>query len=102
MLADLVKAGLKAGRHPLTWTLTSNGALRGEVSRFDGLSPADRRAVFAEWLHVTDAGQPRETTSLTGVRLTAVFSHPTDRGDVQGSIVLDLDAEDDDQAADGA
>lgn len=97
VLADLIKAGLKAERHPLTWTLTSNGALRGEVTRFDGLSETDRRAVFDEWVSVLGADQPRESKGYPGnARLTAVFSHPTNRGDVQGSVVLDLDVEDDD------
>lgn len=99
VLDSLVKAGLKAERYPLDWTITNNGALRGEVSKFGRLSENDRRSVFDEWCRAVGAGAPRESTGFAGgTRLTAVFKHPTNRGEVQGSLVLDVDPPlDDDQ-----
>lgn len=96
VLDGLVKAGLKAERHPLNWTVTSNGALRGEVDRLHATqTDNDRRSIFDEWCSVLDAGQPRESKRFEGgIRLTAVFKHPTNRGDVQGSLVLDLPLDD--------
>ncbi|MFJ2186287.1 hypothetical protein ACIOJG_37390 [Streptomyces anulatus] len=92
VLDSLVKAGLKAERYPLDWTITSNGALRGQVNVLSTLSTNDRRGVFEEWCRVLDASKPRESKRFEGgIRLTAVFKHPTNRGDVQGSLVLDID-----------
>ncbi|MER0450187.1 hypothetical protein ABR738_37555 [Streptomyces sp. Edi4] len=95
VLDKLVKAGLKAERYPLNWTITTNGSLRGEVHRYDQLTDNDRRAVYEEWLRVLDATPPRESKRFEGgIRLTATFAHPTNRGDVKGSLVLDIDDED--------
>ncbi|MFD8822093.1 hypothetical protein ACFV1C_07015 [Streptomyces sp. NPDC059605] len=92
VLDGLVKAGLKAERYPLDWTITNNGALRGEVSKLSRLSENDRRAIFDEWCRVVGASAPRESKRFEGgIRLTAVFKHPTNRGNVQGSLVLDID-----------
>lgn len=99
LLGSLVTAGLKAERYPLDWTITNNGSLLGQVPKFGRLSENDRRAVFEEWCRVIGAGAPREVNRFEGgTRHTAVFKHPTDRGEVHGSIVLEVDAPlDDDQ-----
>jgi hypothetical protein len=99
VLDSLVKAAIKAERYPLDWMVTSNGALRGEVTKFGRLSENDRRAIYDEWCRVLDATPPRESKRFEGgTRLTAVFKHPTNRGEVQGSLVLDVDSPlDDDQ-----
>lgn len=93
VLDSLVKAGLRAERYPLNWTVMTNGALRGEIDRLGAKqTDNDRRAIFDEWCRTLDASAPRESTRVEGgVRLTAVFKHPTNRGDVQGSLVLDID-----------
>ena len=50
VLDGLVKAGLKAERYPLLWTITPSGALRGEVDRYQPRqTDNDRRAIFDEW-----------------------------------------------------
>ncbi|MFJ9343780.1 hypothetical protein ACIRP0_31535 [Streptomyces sp. NPDC101733] len=64
--------------------------LRGEV---DSLSSTqtdnDRRAIFDEWYSVLDAGQLRESKRFEGgIRLTAVFKHPTNRGEARGVVRL--------------
>lgn len=98
VLDSLVKAGLKAQRYPLDWMVTSNGALRGEVGKLGGLSENDRRSVFDEWCRVLDADAARESNQFGGgARLTAVFTHPTNRGEVHGSLVLDIDPPLDDE-----
>lgn len=99
VLDSLVKAAIKAERYPLDWTITNSGALRGEVTKFGRLSENDRRSVLDEWCRVLDADAPRESNRFEGgTRLTAVFQHPTNRGEVRGSLVLDIDAPlDDDQ-----
>ncbi|MFD9033305.1 hypothetical protein ACFVZW_19450 [Streptomyces sp. NPDC059567] len=96
VLDDLVKAAIKAERHPLTWSITTNGALRGEVDRYrPDQTDNDRRAIFDEWCHVLNATDPRESKRYEGgVSLIAVFKHPTNRGDVQGSILLNIDPDD--------
>lgn len=95
VLTGLQESGMKAQRHPLEWTITTNGALRGTVHRYDPRhSDHDRRAVFDEWAHVLGATAPREFRFEGGVRLTSVFTVGTERGDVQGSLVLDFDAAD--------
>ncbi|MEU1377977.1 hypothetical protein ABZ442_30635 [Streptomyces triculaminicus] len=93
VLNDLVKPGLKAERYPLEWTITTNGALRGEVHRYDlKQTDNDRRAIFDEWCRVMDASASRESKPFEGrIELRAVFKHPTNRGDVQGSLVLNID-----------
>ena len=92
VLTALIEDGLKAQRHPLDWTITSSGTLRGEVSALDRLSDADRRAVYEEWLRVLNAGRPRESRQMSGgMRLIAPFTRPTNRGDVTGSISLHID-----------
>ncbi|MDX2565161.1 hypothetical protein PV371_36680 [Streptomyces sp. TX20-6-3] len=99
VLDELVKAGLKAERHPLTWTITSNGALRGKVDRYrPGQTDADRRAIFDEWYAGLGTTEPRESKRYPdGTAWTAVFKHPTNRVEVQGSIVLDIPAPFDDE-----
>jgi len=93
VLTDLQEAGHKAERYPLDWTVTSNGALRGTVPKHQPrLTDNDRRAIFDEWVRVVDGTEPRETTQFTGeIRLTSVFKVPTNRTDVQGSLVVDFD-----------
>ncbi|MFE9927202.1 hypothetical protein ACFYQA_38560 [Streptomyces sp. NPDC005774] len=99
VLDSLVKAAIKAERYPLDWMVTSNGALRGEVGKFGRLGENDRRFVFDEWCRVVNAGAPRESKQFDGgTRLTAVFTHPTNRGEVNGSLVLDIDPPLDDEA----
>lgn len=92
VLDHLVKAGLRAERYPLNWTITTNGALRGQVDPYQPRqTDNDRRAIFDEWCRVLEAGEPRESKQFDGgTRLTAVFKHSTNRGDVQGYLVLDL------------
>ncbi|MEU4507586.1 hypothetical protein [Streptomyces sp. NPDC024089] len=96
VLDSLVKAGLKAERYPLDWMITSNGALRGEVSKLTRLSENDRRAIFDEWCRVLDASEPRDSKRFEGgIRLTSVFKYPTNRGDVQGTLTLDIEDQED-------
>ncbi|MGW8364539.1 hypothetical protein ACWGK1_28745 [Streptomyces wedmorensis] len=93
VLDELVKAGLKAERRPLEWTITTNGALRGEVDRYrPEQTDRDRRAIFDEWCHVLNAGAPRESKRVVGgVEVRAVFKVPTTRGEVQGSLLPEID-----------
>ncbi|MFF8840487.1 hypothetical protein [Streptomyces sp. NPDC015130] len=99
VLEDLVKAGLKAERHPLEWTITSNGALRGTVDPHQpGQTDNDRRAIFDEWCRVLNAGEVRESKRLSGgITLRAVFTQPANRGNVQGHIALDVDPPSEDE-----
>lgn len=91
-LLAIIDGGLKAARHPLDWTITSNGQLRGSVSKFDQLSEPDRRGIFEEWAHVLDAEPPRKYQRPDGgLRLTATFKRPTPQGDVTGFIQVELD-----------
>ncbi|MFC7794633.1 hypothetical protein [Streptomyces cinereoruber] len=101
VLEDLVKAGIKAERHPLEWTITSNGALRGAVDPYrPGQTDNDRRAIFDEWCRVLNAGEVRESKRFSGgITLRAVFIQPTNRGDVRGSLALDIDPPLDDEPA---
>jgi len=95
-LLAIVDGGLKAGRHPLDWTVTTNGHLRGTVGKLDRLSAYDRRAVFDEWCHVLRADAPRESKRFDGSTcFTATFKRPTNRGDVNGFIQVEFDADDD-------
>lgn len=95
-LLAIVDSGLKAERHPLEWTITSSGHLRGVVSKFDRLSENDRRAVFDEWARVLDAEPPRESKRFEGgTTLTATFERPTNRTPVKGYIQVEFDAPDD-------
>ncbi|WKK27829.1 hypothetical protein QZH56_36880 (plasmid) [Streptomyces olivoreticuli] len=102
VLNELVQAALKAERYPLNWTVMNNGALLGQVHLYDPKqTDVDRRAIFAEWCRVLEASEPRESKRFEGgIRLTATFARPTNRGDVKGSLALDIDL-DDDQAEDG-
>jgi hypothetical protein len=96
-LLAIIDSGIKAERHPLDWTITSSGHLRGMVSKFDRLSETDRQAVFDEWCRVLDAESPRESKRFEGgTRLTATCTRPTERGDVKGFIQVEFDAPDDD------
>ncbi|MGW3684433.1 hypothetical protein [Streptomyces prasinus] len=98
-LLALVDSGLKAQRHPLDWTVTSSGHLRGVVGKADRLSENDRRAVFQEWVRFLDAEPLRESRRFEGgTWLTATFKRSTNRGDVKGFIQVEFDApEDQDQ-----
>lgn len=93
VLEDLVKAGLGAERHPLNWMMTTNGALRGEVDRYrPGQTDNDRRAIFDEWCRVLNAGEPRESKRFAGgTEVRAPFKVPTNRGDVPGFLLLEID-----------
>ncbi|MEV0476226.1 hypothetical protein [Streptomyces prunicolor] len=94
VLTRFAKEGLSAQRHPLNWQITSNGALRGEVDRYTPrLTTNDRRAIFDEWCRVVGAGTPRESKTYAGdTELRSVFQWPTNRGNVEGSLVLVIDA----------
>lgn len=95
-LLAIVDSGLKAERHPLDWTITSSGQLRGTVSKFDRLSDTDRQAVFDEWCSVLEAEPPRESKDFAGgTRLIATFERPTNRTPVKGYIQVEFDAPDD-------
>ena len=96
-LLAIVDSGLKAERHPLEWTITSSGQLRGTVSKFDRLSDNDRQAVFNEWCRVLEAEPPRESSRFEGgTTLTAKFERPTNRSPVKGFIQVEFDAPDTD------
>ncbi|MFF5639631.1 hypothetical protein [Streptomyces sp. NPDC012825] len=99
VLGDPIKAGIKAERYPLEWTITDSGSLRGTVDRYEpGQTDNDRRAIFDEWCRVLNAGEVRESKRFSGgTTLRAVFTQPTNRGDVRGSLVLDIDAPSDDE-----
>lgn len=92
-LTTLQCAALKAERPPLQWTVTPNGALRGTVDRHEpGLTDTDRRAVFDEWVDTLNGTPPRPSRQMTGSTiLTSVFTVPTDRGDVRGTLVVEFD-----------
>lgn len=92
VLDKLVKDGLKALRHPLQWTITSNGSLIGTVDPYrPGQSDEDRRTIFNEWHHALKAGQVREAKRPGGgLALSTLFTQPTNRGDVQGTLILDI------------
>ncbi|MFC1230465.1 MULTISPECIES: hypothetical protein [Streptomyces] len=95
-LLALVDSGLKAQRHPLDWTVTSSGHLRGVVGKADRLSENDRRAVFQEWVRVPDAEPLRESRRFEGgTWITATFKRSTNRGDVKGFIQVEFDAPED-------
>lgn len=98
VLTDLQHTGMKAGRHPLDWSLSTNGELHGGISRYDDMTPTDidRRAVFEEWVHVLGGTEPREAFRSAGsIRLTSDFKVATDRGDVRGILAVAFDTPDD-------
>ncbi|MER6094200.1 hypothetical protein [Streptomyces bluensis] len=96
-LLAIVDSGLKAERHPLEWTITSSGHLRGVVGKPDRLSENDRQAVFDEWARVLDAEPPRQSHRIDGgTTLTATFERPTNRTPVKGFIQVEFDAPDED------
>lgn len=86
----LIKDGHKALRYPLQWTITSNGSLIGTVDPYrPGQSDEDRRTIFNEWHHALKARQVSEFKQPGGgVALSTVFTQPTNRGDVQGTLIL--------------
>jgi hypothetical protein len=104
VLADIVKDGLQAERYPLNWSVTTNGSVRGEVSRYQPRqTDSDRRALFAEWVDALGAGQPREFKRSAGdSRMTALFTRQTNRGEVQGALEVEFDAPEDGLSEDSA